>query len=113
MTQQDAAYSLLYLPTVRFSLEEIAAFQRRLGNDPLPLIKRALDEFESRVHVHPLSCPVCIELAELGITRYRECNTHDGYRVIYSVEGERIFVHVLLSQRQNIQNLLLRRLLSV
>jgi len=47
----------------------------------------------------------------LGISRYRECYTSGGYRIFYSLALPNVFVHLLLSSRQSIQNLLFRRLL--
>ncbi|MGP4131221.1 type II toxin-antitoxin system RelE/ParE family toxin [Pantoea tagorei] len=113
MSRQDAELTFIYLPTVRLSIEEIAAFQRKLGNEPTALIQRALDEFEQRVAIFPEGCPICSELLGLGISRYRECHNNGGYRILYSLTPSDVFVHVLLSPRQSIQNLLFRRLLLV
>ena len=113
MSRQDAELTFIYLPTVRLSIEEIVAFQRRLGNEPTALIRRALDEFEQRVAIFPEGCPICSELLALGISRYRECHTSGGYRILYSLTLPDVFVHVLLSPRQSLQNLLFRRLLLV
>ncbi|RIF76462.1 type II toxin-antitoxin system RelE/ParE family toxin, partial [Shigella boydii] len=37
----------------------------------------------------------------------------EGYRVLYSVEEDIITAHVILSQRQDIKQLLFRRLIRV
>lgn len=111
MSRQDAELTFVYLPIVRLSIEEIFAFHRRSGNNPGNIVRRSLDEFEQRVALFPERCPVCSELLALGISRYRECHTTDGYRILYSLTLPDVFVHVLLSPRQSIQNLLFRRLL--
>ena len=111
MPPKEEPFTITYLPTVRLSLQEIAAFHRRLGNDYKAIIARVMDEFEARVQFFPLSCPVCSELADLGITRYCEFNSSENYRILFSVMKKNIFVHVLLSHRQSIQQLLFRRLL--
>lgn len=73
-------------------------------------IGRVIDSFESKVREHPKSCPVCFELAELGITNYREFNS-DGFRILYTIEMDGdssiIFGELLLNQRQSIQQQLI------
>ncbi|KJV34572.1 plasmid stabilization protein [Pantoea sp. BL1] len=111
MEHKDEQFTIIYLPTVRLSLEKISAFHRRLGNDYNAIIARVIDEFESRVRNFPSSCPVSSQLADLGVTRYREFNSSENYRILFSIEENTVFVHVLVSYRQSIQQLLLRRIL--
>lgn len=111
MEQKDEPFTIIYLPTARLSLEKIADFHRRLGNDYNAIIARVIEEFESRVRHFPLSCPVSPTLAELGVTRYREFNSSENYRIVFSIEENTVFAHVLLSYRQCIKELLLRRML--
>ncbi|KNC12635.1 plasmid stabilization protein [Pantoea sp. RIT-PI-b] len=111
MQHKEESFTIIYLSTVRLSLQEIVAFHRRLGNDYNAIIARVLDEFEARVSQFPLSCAVCSELTDLGVTRYREFNSSESYRILFSVEKQTVFAHVLLSQRQSIQQLLFKRLL--
>ncbi|MBU9850971.1 type II toxin-antitoxin system RelE/ParE family toxin [Rahnella aceris] len=102
-----------YLQTVKLSIDEIASFQTSQGNAPLKIINAVLDEFETKVKVFPLSCPVSPDLAALGIIKYRECNALSGYRIIYTYDepANLISVYVLLSQRQNVQALLFKKLI--
>ncbi|MCS3424638.1 mRNA-degrading endonuclease RelE of RelBE toxin-antitoxin system [Rahnella sp. BIGb0603] len=94
------------------STDEIASFQTSQGNDALKNINAVLDEFEAKVKIFPLSCPVAPDLAALGIIKYREGNTFNGYRIIYTYDepANLISVYVLLSQRQNVQELLFKKL---
>ncbi|MFO6296613.1 type II toxin-antitoxin system RelE/ParE family toxin [Rahnella selenatireducens] len=102
-----------YLQTVKLSIDEIASYQTSQGNDPLKIINAVLDEFEAKVKVFPLSCPVSPDLAALGVIKYRQCNTLNGYRIIYTYNepAKLISVYVLLSQRQNVQELLFKKLI--
>ncbi|MRS20959.1 type II toxin-antitoxin system RelE/ParE family toxin [Enterobacteriaceae bacterium RIT692] len=111
MSHTEEPFNIIYLPTVRLSLQEIVTFHRRLGNDYQTIIARVIDEFETRVNQFPLSCAVCSELVALGVTRYREFNSSENYRILFSVEHQTVFAHVLLSQRQSIQQLLFKRIL--
>lgn len=76
-------------------------------------INAVLDESEAKVKIFPLSCPVAPDLAAPGIIKYREGNTLNGYRIIYTYDepANLISVYVLLSQRQNVQELLFKKLI--
>ncbi|ECC8734980.1 plasmid stabilization protein, partial [Salmonella bongori] len=41
-----------------------------------------------------------------------ECNTAGGYRVLYSVDGSTVTAHAILSHRQDIKQLLFKRLIQ-
>lgn len=113
MSATKSKITIEYLQTVKLSIDEIASFQTSQGNAPLKIINAVLDEFETKVKVFPLSCPVSPDLAALGIIKYRECSTLSGYRIIYTYDepANLISVYVLLSQRQNVQALLFKKLI--
>ncbi|EAP0944521.1 type II toxin-antitoxin system RelE/ParE family toxin [Salmonella enterica] len=102
-----------YTLTAKTSLEQIADHLRSNDIDPRPVIAEILEQFENRVTAFPSGCQLCPELLKLGVSKYRECNTPEGYRVLYSVEGEIITAHVILSWRQDIKQLLFRRMIQV
>ncbi|WP_431222735.1 type II toxin-antitoxin system RelE/ParE family toxin [Serratia sp. L9] len=101
-----------YTETAKFSLQEIVNNLKWRQQEPTPVINELLNEFEGKVTVFPLGCPVSPELVKIGVNRYRECNTSNGYRVIYSVSIDTVTAHVILSQRQDIQQLLFKRLIE-
>jgi len=113
MSATKSKIAIEYLQTVKLSIDEIASYQTSQGNDPLKIINTVLDEFEAKVKVFPLSCPISPDLAAFGIIKYRECNTLNGYRIIYTYNepANMISVYVLLSQRQNVQELLFKKLI--
>jgi toxin ParE1/3/4 len=51
------------------------------------------------------------ELINLGIRDYREI-FFKPYRIIYKVDGENVYVYLIVDGRRDMQTLLLRRLLS-
>lgn len=110
------AVAFIYSETAKITMQTIAYFLRSHQIEPKPIIKKALAEFEEKIGVFPEGSPVCDALLELGCAKYRECNTADGYRVIYSTtlgeEETKVYVHALLSQRQNIASLLFNRILE-
>lgn len=48
---------------------------------------------------------------KIGCAKYREFNHAGGYRVLYSVDGGLVTAHAILSHRQDIQQLLFKRLI--
>ncbi|WP_042857897.1 type II toxin-antitoxin system RelE/ParE family toxin [Dickeya sp. NCPPB 3274] len=102
-----------YTRTVKVCLEDITNHLRRIEAEPKEVISGIIEHFENRVSDFPLGCQVCPELLKIGCAKYRECNTPDGYRVLYSVEDDVITAHAILAHKQDIQNLLFKRLISI
>lgn len=111
MTRANVTFE--YTLTVKTCIEDIAFHLGQRGIDPLPVIRRVIDQFEARVASFPLSVQVCPELLQLGCARYREYNLEEGYRVLYSVDNACITVHAILAQRQDIKQLLFNRLIHL
>ncbi|MFA3781428.1 type II toxin-antitoxin system RelE/ParE family toxin [Yersinia sp. 1652 StPb PI] len=102
-----------YTHTVKICIEDIARYLHRIEAKPTEVITAIIEQFENRVSNFPLCCQVCPELLKIGCAKYRECNTFDGYRVLYSVEDKTIITaHAVLSQKQDIQQLLFKLLIS-
>ncbi|HEY2452407.1 MAG TPA: type II toxin-antitoxin system RelE/ParE family toxin [Scandinavium sp.] len=107
------AVMIQYTKTVKFCIDDIASYLRRIDANPKDVISSIIEHFEKRVNDFPLGCQICPELLKIGCAKYRECNTPDGYRILYSVDEGIITAHAILSHRQDIQNLLFKRLISV
>lgn len=102
-----------YTQTAKITLNDIIFHLKANSIEPLPIIEAILNEFEDRVKAFPTSCQISPELLKIGCSAYRECNTHSNYRVIYSFDNSLITVHVILAQKQDIQQALFKRLISV
>lgn len=102
-----------YTRTVKICIDDIASHLRRIEVEPKEVITAIIEHFENRVSDYPLGCQICPELLKIGCAKYRECNTPDGYRVLYSVDADEITVHAILSHKQDIQHLLFKRLISI
>ncbi|KFK92826.1 MULTISPECIES: type II toxin-antitoxin system RelE/ParE family toxin [unclassified Serratia (in: enterobacteria)] len=109
-----SAVVFIYSDTAKMTMQTIAYFLRSHQIEPRPVLEKILDEFEEKTRVFSAGSPICAELLALGCAKYRECNTADGYRVLYSINDKEkvIYVHAVLSQRQNIANLLFNRILE-
>lgn len=114
MTVCDITF--VYSSTAKMTMQTIAHFLRSRQKDPKAVLANVLDEFEQKTGLFPEGSPVCQELLALGCAKYRECNTTDGYRILYSTNlSEKsgvIYVHAVLSQKQNIASLLFNRILE-
>ena len=62
-----------------------------------------LEHMPQRGHVPP-------ELARINVVQFLELH-FKPYRVIYEIEGKKVFVHCILDGRRDLQDLLARRLL--
>lgn len=93
-------------------INDIANHLIRAGIAPQPVLSQLLTCFEENVSAFPKGCQVCPELLKLGCVRYREFNSDGGYRVLYSVDEEEVTVHAILTQRQDIKQLLFKRLIQ-
>ncbi|BET97680.1 MULTISPECIES: type II toxin-antitoxin system RelE/ParE family toxin [Xenorhabdus] len=110
---EDTTVTIKYTDTAKYSLKDIANFLRSKDIDPLPIVNDLISEFESKVSIFPLSCPISLQLSKVGVMEYRECSTKNGYRILYTVDSETdVVVHVVLHQRQDIQALLLKRMIE-
>ncbi|AGP44426.1 type II toxin-antitoxin system RelE/ParE family toxin [Serratia plymuthica] len=101
-----------YTATAKSTLLEIVHHLKANNVLPLPVVESIITGFETRVNLFPTGCQICPELLKIGCDKYRECNTVNGYRVIYSLEDSLITVHAFLAQKQDIQQTLFNRLIA-
>ncbi|ERT11871.1 type II toxin-antitoxin system RelE family toxin [Photorhabdus temperata] len=103
-----------YTETAKTSVKVISEFLRSKEIDPRPIIQKLVKEFENKVCSFPEGSPISAKLMKLGCSKYRECNTSGGYRIIYSIDnGNQISAHVIMAQKQDIQHLLFTRLIEI
>ncbi|MCT4703912.1 type II toxin-antitoxin system RelE/ParE family toxin [Enterobacteriaceae bacterium H20N1] len=107
----DKKFVIKYTQTAKDSIGTLVNFLKSAGVN-LQVISATLDCFEKKVKEFPQGCQVCPALLKLGCAKYRECNTEEGYRILYSVDDTVITVHVMLAQRQDIKQLLFKRLIQ-
>ncbi|MBJ9224835.1 type II toxin-antitoxin system RelE/ParE family toxin [Citrobacter braakii] len=101
-----------YTHTVKTCIDDIANYLYHVDVEVKPVITDILEQFEKQVSQFPLGCQVCPELIKIGVAKYRECNTAGGYRVLYSVDSSTITAHAILSHRQDVKQLLFKRLIQ-
>ncbi|HCT3326156.1 type II toxin-antitoxin system RelE/ParE family toxin [Enterobacter cloacae] len=109
---ENRPLSFEYTLTAKYCLEDIVSFLRRADVEPRPVIEGIIEQFEKTVGQFPLGCQICPELVKIGCAKYREFNSASGYRVLYSVDGTTVTAHAVLAHRQDIQQLLFKRLIQ-
>ena len=109
---ENSQISFKYTLTVKHCIEDIVNHLRRADVEPRPVIQDILEQFERTVGQFPLGGQICPELVKIGCAKYREFNTASGYRVLYAVDSSTITAHAVLAHRQDIQQLLFKRLIQ-
>jgi len=93
-------------------LEEIVDWIAR--HDGPERAQHVLDRIRAAVDAlkrFPERGPHPAELVELGIREYRE-TFFKPYRIVYHVDGARVFISLIADGRRDMQSLLARRLLA-
>lgn len=106
------ALRIIYTETARTAVNDIAHFYKNKQVDAKELIKDAIEEFEKKVGTFPLGCPVSPQLLSIGCDKYRECNTAGGFRILYAITDTVVVVHIIVHQRQDLQQLLFKRIIQ-
>ncbi|ENT4820087.1 TPA: type II toxin-antitoxin system RelE/ParE family toxin [Citrobacter farmeri] len=102
-----------YTLTVRHCINDIVLHLRRAEIEPRPVVADILTQFEKVVGQFPAGSQICHELLKIGCAKYREFNHVAGYRVLYSIDGMHVTAHAILARRQDVQQLLFKRLIMV
>lgn len=100
-----------YSFTVKHCIDTIAGFLRRVDAEPRLVIADILTQFEGTFGQFPPGCKICPALLKIGCAKYREFNHAEGYRVLFSVDGTLVTAHAILAHRQDVQQLLFKRLI--
>lgn len=100
-----------YTLTVKHCIETIAGFLHRVDVETRPVIADILTQFEGTCGQFPPGCQIFPELLKVGSAKYLEFNHAEGYRVLYSVYGTLVTAHAILAHRQDVQQLLFKRLI--
>jgi len=70
-----------------------------------------IKEKASDLNMFPERCRIVPELADHGITLYRELIV-TPWRIIYRISDNKVYVLAVLDSRQNVEDILLKRLIK-
>ena len=106
----EPRFVVLWTGTAARDLEELIAF---IAADSPAHAQRVLARLRNRaaaLEAHPARGRLVPELALFGFSVWRE-SIVNPYRLIYRVEGDRVYVLAVLDGRRDLEDLLLGRLL--
>lgn len=103
--------------SVHFSYTETFVISVKDSNVKKLFMAELIDDFEQRLTPYPEVCEVSKMLRGLGVNKYWEFLSQNGYQIFYSVlknslNGYHVTAHALIHQRQDMQSLLFNRLLE-
>ena len=104
-------YKVIIDPQAKQDLEEIFIYVAM--NDCFSSANKLLDAIEktcNKLKEIPERGHIPIELRPTGIKKYLEIH-YKPYRIIYEIENDLIYIHLILDGRRNIQEILSERLL--
>jgi len=105
MTTLDVRFTDCAVQSIEDQVHHLAVYQ---GTEAaLVRIDSLVDVIKDKLMSSPMGYPISQQASELGITQYRELNTND-YRVFYEIFGSDIVVELVLRQKQNVEQALIR-----
>lgn len=102
-------YEVLWSETAENDLLKIIEYIAQDSPDTALLILHKIKEQVGDLSFFPEKCRIVPELYDQGITLYREM-VISPWRVQYRVAGSQVYVLSVLDSRQNIEDILLKRL---
>ena len=106
------SYSVRWTNAAEQDLESTVSF---VADEDLRRAQRVLDRIEHRaesLRKYPLRVRVVPELRWHGITSYRQL-VEKPWRIVYRVDGSRVWVHAVIDGRRSLEDLLLERFLRM
>lgn len=105
MTKFDVRFTDSASQSIEDQVHHLAVYQ---GHEAaLARIDSLVDVIEDKLKSTPMRFPVSQQASELGIIQYRELNT-DGYRILYEIFDTDIAVELVIRQKQNVEQALIR-----
>jgi toxin ParE1/3/4 len=102
-------FRVLWTETAARDLEELVAFIATDSPGNAQRVLARLQERAAALEPHPARGRVVSELAPFGFRAWRELIVKP-YRLIYRMEGDRVYVLAVLDGRRDLEDLLFRRL---
>jgi addiction module RelE/StbE family toxin len=104
-------YKVIWTSNAKEDLLDIVSYIKR---DSLSAAKKVYEQIKSKAQSSnflPLRGRVVPELQKEGITIYRELIAKP-YRIIYKIENDTVYIMAIFDSRQNLEELLLQKLLK-
>ena len=104
-------FKVVWTKNAEFDLESIIEY---IKTDNIKIAKDIFFEIKNRCDVLPIfptSRRIVPELQQIGILKYREL-IYKRWRVVYKIEGVKIFILSVVDSNRNVEDILFQRLLK-
>ena len=105
------SFQVIWTKNAEYDLEEIIEY---IKTDSIEVAKNIFFEIKEQCNdlsIFPLSRRVVPELQHIGILRYREL-IYKRWRIVYKIEGEKVYILIVVDSSRDIEDILFRRLLK-
>lgn len=110
MTMRNKRYEVLWTDSAALDLNAILDFVARQDRQAAGAIFQGIRLKATTLSCFPERGRVVPELQAQSIAMYREL-LHKAWRIVFRIEGNRVFVLAVLDARRNVEDLLLDRLI--
>jgi len=105
------SYRIRWTANAKADLPNIVGYIKEESADAAKNVYNRLREKAQSIKLFPLRGRVVPELHKEGIILYREIVT-PPYRIIYKIENDTIYIMAIFDSRQNVEEILWRKLMS-
>ena len=105
-------YEVIWAEIAENDLQTIVSYIAEDSVSRALQILRKITKSASKLYQAPMRGRIIPELQAQGVLQYRELIV-SPWRIIYRIAGQKVFVLSVLDARQNIEDILLKRLLSM
>jgi plasmid stabilization system protein ParE len=110
MARTVGAYRVTWTETATRDLEDIVTYIALDSREQAIKILKRIRGKAATLRQSPMRGRVVPELFDFGFRAWREL-IHPPYRIIYRVEGKRVFIQSVLDGRRDVETILMERLL--
>ena len=103
------SFDIIWTHTAENDLLDIVEYIAQNSSANALNILKKIKEQVSELYFSPKRCRIVPELADQGINQYRDMII-PPWRVIYKISGSIVYVLSVLDSRQNVEDILLKRL---
>jgi len=102
-------FEAIWTKSAQFDLELIIEY---IKTDSLSIAKNIFYEIKkecNNLYFFPQKKRIVPELQQIGILKYREI-VHKRWRILYKIDGEKVYILLVIDSSRNLEDILFQRL---
>lgn len=102
-------FEVIWTKSAQFDLELIIEY---IKTDSLSIAKNIFYEIKkecNNLYFFPQKKRIVPELQQIGILKYREI-VHKRWRILYKIDGEKVYILLVIDSSRNLEDILFQRL---